>query len=158
MRKKVLLHLFISQKSKISIFSLKNDKDEFSSYMDEFTNSYILNDELVKKNRFFIGIINLDEKFLTKAFFIVSIRHESIAIVDGLKLREYLKNFFSITNLDQDLHDLYVVNKLKQIENIVQNFCKQNNIFDITFEKLSYKIIPFSELEQINLYNKIKRG
>jgi hypothetical protein len=49
MRKKVLLHLFISQKSKISIFSLKNDKDEFSSYMDEFTNFYILNNELVKK-------------------------------------------------------------------------------------------------------------
>jgi hypothetical protein len=154
MKKKILLHLFISRKSKISIFSLNNHPDEFNSYVDELFNFYILNEGLVKKDKFFIGILNLDEEFFKKAFFIVSIRHESIAIIDELKLKEYLKNFFSIANLDQDLH---ITNKLKQIENITKSLCKQNNIFDAILDELSHKIIPFSELEQINLYNKIKR-
>ncbi len=152
MEKRLLLNLFISEKPEISIFCVNSYKNEFNTSSEEIYAHYIIKDEVVKKNKFFVGTIKIDEYLFEKAFFIVSVKHKGILIVNQDALKAYLTHFFPIDN--KNLYDLeneafgikYLLHKL---EEVLINFSDTTKMFKIFKRSFANKFISFSKLTQI---------
>jgi len=166
-RRKLLLNLFISKNSKFSIFY--NYSDGFKSYSAPFFNAYIFNDEPVSYKKFLFMVVSIPENKLEEMFFVASVKYKEILIFNKIDLVNYLEKLgFHIFSEDyenesdkevkEDILRENILKALKRIENILNKFSKEDDLFPVLKKDLHPKSIPFSKLSQSDLYNKIKRG
>jgi len=150
-KKRLLLNLFISQKPETSIFCVNSYKNELNTYSKEIYAHYIINDKFVNKNKFFVGAVEIDEYLFEKAFFIVSVKHERILIVEEKDLKDYLTKFLPFDNegFDSDSEEFGVGDLLYRLEKIIQNFSDITKMFKVLEKDLMNKFITFSKLTQV---------
>ena len=166
-RRKLLLNLFILKNPKFSIFY--NYSDGFKSYSAPFFNAYIFNDEPVSYKKFLFMVVSIPENKLEEMFFVASIKFKEVLVFEKIELANFLEELgFSI--FDEDYENEYdeeakddilrenILKALKRIENILNKFSKEDDLFPVLKKDLHPKSIPFSQFFQLDLYNRIKRS